>query len=320
MTATPKPADDPLEEARHTAAAAARHAGIEVVDVHGPADARAVAALFDAVWGRDRSTGQVLTPEALTALAHSGCQVSLARPTGASPRAADDGEVVAATAAWLGRDPATGQVTLHSHATGVRAGWEGRGIGRAMKWYQRAWALEHGIATVRWTFDPLIRRNAVLNLALLGASAAAYHVDLYGPMTDARNHALPTDRVTAVWELAAPRVRAAASGRAATPDVAALRAAGAEIALAIGADGGPVRQDTDVPRQLLQIPPDIEQLRAERAEVALAWTHAIRTPLGRALDSGARIGGVSRDGWYVLAARDGIQELATGAGRRPDRP
>lgn len=300
---------DLVVEARHTATAAARHAGVEVVHVHDPAEARAVAALLDEVWGRDRATGQVLTPEALTALAHSGCQVSLARRRTEARDQHDPDEVVAATAAWLGRDPATGEVTLHSHVTGVRPGLEGHGIGRAMKWEQRAWALGHRIATVRWTFDPLIRRNAVLNLAILGATVTAYDVDLYGPMADTRNHALPTDRATAVWDLAAPRVRAAASGRIATPDVAALRAAGAEVALACGHDDVPVQHATDAHRRLVQVPPDIESLRARDPDVALAWTHAVRATLGEGLEAGARITGITRDGWYVLATPGGVQEL-----------
>lgn len=338
MTTIDPSQHDPLvDEARRTAVDAARQAGIEVAHVHDPAEARAVAALLDAVWGREQATGQVLTPEALTALAHSGCQVTLARrrpgahdaTAGTAEAVAAEavaaeavaaeavGEIVAATAAWLGRDPATGEVALHSHVTGVRPGLEGRGIGRAMKWEQRAWALEHRIATVRWTFDPLIRRNAVLNLVRLGATVTGYDVDLYGPMADTRNHALPTDRVTAVWDLAAPRVRAAARGRAASPDVAALRSAGAEVALAVGDGDTPVRHGTDAARRLIQVPPDIERLRLERPEVALAWTHAIRATLGTGLDAGARVTGITRDGWYVLASAGGVQELAAGARDRP---
>ncbi len=325
MTPTDTPDQtDLLEEAHRTASDAARHARIEVVHVHDPGDARAAAALLDEVWGRDEATGQVLTPEALTALAHSGCQVSLARHRPGegdviSAAASDPGEIVAVTAAWLGRDPVTGEVTLHSHVTGVRPGRQRQGIGRAMKWAQRAWALEHDIRTVRWTFDPLIRRNAVLNLAALGAAVVSYDVDLYGPMADARNHALPTDRVTAVWDLSAPRVRAAAGGRVATPDIGALKAAGAEVALTLDDRDAPVRSATEAPRRLIQVPSDIEVLRADRPEAALSWTHAIRETLGAGLDAGARVTGITRDGWYVLAAPGGVQELASGPRARSGR-
>ena len=292
-----------VADARATALQAAAHADVEVEDAHTHAPLRDAVALFDAVWGRDLQAGSIFAPEALTALVHAGGQVSLARRRG-------DARVLAATAAFLGRDHVSGAVHLHSHVTGVVAGEEGRGIGRAMKWHQRAWALERGIGEVRWTFDPLIRRNAVLNLALLGAGVRRYLVDLYGPMPDARNHGLPTDRLEASWDLAAPRVRGAAEGRVATPDVAALRGAGAQTLLDVGGGEEPVHTPTTAPRRLVRIPPDIERLRRETPELARAWTEAVRATLGAALDAGARLTGCTRDGWYVLAEPVGLRELA----------
>jgi predicted GNAT superfamily acetyltransferase len=288
--------------ARRTARDAAARVDIEVEDVHGHEPIRAAVALFDAVWGRDAGAGSVFAPEALTALAHAGGQVTVARRRG-------DSEVVGATAAFLGRDHTTGAVHLHSHVTGVVAGAEGQGIGQAMKWHQRAWALERGITQVRWTFDPLIRRNAVLNLARLGAGVGRYLEDLYGPMPDTRNHGLPTDRLEAIWDLAAPRVRAAAEGRVATPDVNALRGAGAEPLLDVGTGQEPVRTPTSAPRRLVRIPADIEQLRGDDPDLARAWTEALRATLGVAVAGGARVTGCTRDGWYVLAEPAGVQDL-----------
>lgn len=288
--------------ARRTARDAADRADIEVADVYGHASIRAAVALFDAVWGRDAAAGSIFAPEALTALAHAGGQVTIARRR-------RDGEVVAATAAFLGRDHTTGSVHLHSHVTGVVASAEGTGIGQAMKWHQRAWALERGIEQVRWTFDPLLRRNVVLNLARLGAGVGRYHEDLYGPMPDTRNHGLPTDRLDAIWDLAAPRVRAAAEGRVATPDVAALRRAGAEPLLDVGPAEEPVHTPTTAPRRLVRIPADIEALRGEDPALARTWTDAIRATLGAALAAGARVTGCTRDGWYVLAEPLGVEDL-----------
>ncbi len=288
--------------AADTAARTATAAGLEIDDVADPAEARTASALFDRVWGRDADAGTILAPEALLAIAHAGGQVSVGRDA--------HGEVVAATAALLGRDHAAGQVFLHSHVTGVLPEAVGGGAGKAMKWYQRHWALARGVDEVRWTFDPLVRRNVVLNLAALGAGVAGYLVDRYGAMADARNLGLPTDRLEARWELGAPRVRAAAAGRVATPDVAALRSAGAEVALEIGGHGEPVRHPTAAPRRLVRIPDDIESLRAQDHAIAAAWAEAIRATLRPALDAGARISGVTRDGWYVLADHGGVAELA----------
>ena len=289
-------------EAADTAARAAAAAQLRIADVEDPEPARSASALFDRVWGRDASAGTILAPEALLAIAHAGGQVSVGRDA--------DGEVVAATAALLGRDHATGQVFLHSHVTGVLAEAGGSGAGKAMKWYQRQWALERGIEEVRWTFDPLVRRNVVLNLAVLGAGVAGYLVDRYGAMADARNRGLPTDRLEARWQLGAPRVRQAAAGRVATPDVEALVTAGAQVALEVGEDGQPVAHTTSAARRLVRIPADIESLRAQDHAAAAAWAQAIRATLRPALDAGARVSGVTRDGWYVLADRGGVAELA----------
>jgi predicted GNAT superfamily acetyltransferase len=302
-SARPADGDAVRSEAVTNAVRAAEHAAVDLVDVEDHHGARAASRLFDAVWGRDATGGSILAPEALTANVHAGGQVSLAQDP-------SDGRVVAATAALLGRDHPDGAVFLHSHVTGVVADEGGRGVGRAMKWHQRAWALNRGITEVRWTFDPLIRRNAVFNLAILGASAHGYAEDLYGTMPDARNRGLPTDRLLVSWELTAPRVRAAGAGRSASPDIDALRGAGAEVVLDVAADASPIVHDSDAPRKLLRVPEDIEGLRGRDPDMAAAWTSAIRATLGAALDAGARLSGMSRDGWYVLSRPAGVQELA----------
>jgi predicted GNAT superfamily acetyltransferase len=296
-------ADTARQRATATATRAATAAGVALADLHDHAASIAVSGLFDEVWGRDPAAGPIMDPAALTALAHAGGQVS---------GAFRDRRLVGATAAFLGRSP-QGEVFLHSHVTGVVAGSEGRGVGRALKWHQRAWALERDITRVRWTFDPLIRRNAVFNLMVLGARAVEYSEDVYGRMRDARNAGAPSDRLVADWELSAPRVDAAADGRAAAPDLAALRRSGAEPVLTVTSSGGPALSPYDAPRRLVQIPADIEQVRSSDPELASRWAEAVRASLGGALHDGLRVTGITRDGWYVLAADRSVAELA---GRR----
>jgi predicted GNAT superfamily acetyltransferase len=295
-----RPVDpDQLAAAREVADRAAAAADVEVVDLAGHASMHAAAALLDRVWGRGGQVGSVLAPEALTALADAGAQVSGAYR-------GDD--LLGATAAFLGRHP-DGRPLLHSHVTAAAPGAEGRGIGRALKWYQRSWCLERGIEVVRWTFDPLVRRNAVFNLLHLGARVTGFVEDLYGPMEDARNAGTPTDRLTVTWELTAPRVLAVASGRAVAPDLAALRRTGAQVALEVGESDRPAVRTTQAARRLVQIPPDIELLRTSAPRTAAAWTEAMRATLGAAIGSGFRVSGVTRDGWYVLAAAAHVDEL-----------
>ncbi len=294
-------ADPVVDEAVATAAQAASAAGVSINDVHGHDRARQVSELFDRVWGRSPDAGPLFAVEVLTALAKAGGQVTLAE---------SDGEPVGATAGLLGREHATGRLFVHSHVTGVLPELGGRGIGRALKWHQRAWSLTRGFDQVRWTFDPLVRRNAVLNLLVLGAQPAGYERDVYGRLDDARNVRLPTDRLHLEWDLRSPRVRAAASGRNAAPDIDGLRRAGAEVWVSVGDHGQPVVTPTRAGRRLVQVPPDIESIRRTDQSTAADWAQAVRDTLGAALEAGQRISGITRDGWYVLADPAGVTELA----------
>jgi predicted GNAT superfamily acetyltransferase len=67
---------------------------------------------------------------------------------------------------WAGVDPAEGLHT-HSHMLAAVPDRRHRGVGYALKLAQRAQALDQGIRFVRWTFDPLVARNAYFNLQKL---------------------------------------------------------------------------------------------------------------------------------------------------------
>lgn len=290
------------DEPRTTARAAAERAGVAIVDgadLDRPSLV-ALAAMFDEVWGRDVATmGSIVSPEILWACGHVGSPVA----------AAFEGErLVGGSVGFAGvRD---GVTRVHSHLAGVLPDTAGRGIGRALKWHQRAWCLDHGIDTVEWTFDPLIRRNAVINLVHLGAKPVAWFHDLYGPMVDERNAGLPTDRLLIRWELKDARVLQAAAGRSAEPRLDGLRRGGAEVALDVDTDGAPMVTATHAPRRLARIPADIEAMRATDRDLAARWADAARDVVGGALDAGMRVTGITRDGWYVLATVGGVAEMA----------
>lgn len=93
----------------------------------------------------------------------------------------------------------------HSHRLAVHPDSRGMGLGAKLKWYQRDWCLQRGINVVRWTYDPLRRINASLNIARLGATAGIYHEDYYGEM-EGINAGVPSDRLVAEWHLNAPEV------------------------------------------------------------------------------------------------------------------
>lgn len=289
-----------VEAALEVAAEAAAQADVRIADVHDLASFTTISELFDEIWGRDPSIGSAMAVEVLVAMSHAGNQVTLATR---------DGEAVGATAALLGRDDdRDGLRFLHSHITGVTH--PDAGVGWALKQHQRAWALQRGIAQVRWTFDPLVRRNAVFNLVKLGARITAFHTELYGTMLDERNRGLPTHRVTATWNLLEHRAVAAAAGRTHEPDVDALRRAGAGTILDVAGDDSPRTRDTDADRLLARVPADIETLRDEDPDLGRAWAAAAADTLGAAIDAGCRVAGLTRDGWYVLTRSRRVDELA----------
>ena len=132
----------------------------------------------------------------------------VAAMTGGQVLGAFDGEkLVGFTLAVVG--VRHGAVYLHSHQTGVDAGYRDRGIGRMLKLFQREEALARGIRLVEWTFDPLELKNAHFNLNRLGAICRRYIPDLYGVTTSPLHRGIPTDRLVAEWWLDSPRVIAA---------------------------------------------------------------------------------------------------------------
>lgn len=168
-----------------------------------------------------------------------------------------------------------------------------QGLGVALKEAQRAWALERGARTMRWTFDPLVGRNARFNLAKLGAVGTEYVVDFYGPMSDGVNGGDESDRLTATWDLAAP-------GRSYDPG----DREGAPVTHR-APDGGPLaRRDLAGRHVWCRVPDDVVKLRAADPELALRWRRAVREVFTEALARGFRATGMSRDGWYTLTRPD----------------
>lgn len=146
----------------------------------------------------------------------------VAKETGGQVLGAFDGErLVGYTLAVVGFT--NGTVFLHSHMTGVHGDYRDRGVGRALKLFQREEALGRGIRLIVWTFDPLVTRNAHFNLNRLGAIARKYLPNLYGQTTSPLHLGLPTDRLWAEWQLDSARAVAAVSDLAKEPELTPAR-------------------------------------------------------------------------------------------------
>lgn len=277
--------DDAVARAARVAEAAAGRQGLRVVELHDVDQHREAARLLARVW-RTGEARDPMAPDTLRALEHAGNYV-----TGAYR----GDELVGAAVAFRGADH------LHSHIAGVDAHSRAAGVGYALKLHQRAWCLARHIPEVRWTFDPLVRRNAYFNLCKLAAVATAYLPDFYGPMTDGINAGDATDRLYVSWLLTSPPVLAAVEGdRPRPPDdtpaghaVLVDRAADGHPVPGTGvaADGRPVR---------VAVPVDVEALRQHDRHLAADWRQAVRAALTTALAVGYRITDFSGDGFYLL--------------------
>lgn len=286
--------------ARAAATAAAARSGVTITQVHELPDVELVRQVIDEIWN-PRAGDPPVTQGILRALTHGGNYCTLAW---------DGGRAVGVSLAFLGIDPPG---SLHSHITGVSGAVAGRHVGRALKLDQRAWALEHGLRTVMWTYDPLVRRNAYFNAGKLGALPTKYLVDFYGTMDDAINAGQATDRLAVTWRLLDPRVMELCDGRASDPDAAALIADGAQVALD-EVDGQPVVMASapDAPGspedavRLVRVPADVEALRHADPATALRWRLAVRDVLGGLMGAGWTVTGASKDGFYVVSRGEGL--------------
>ena len=277
------------DAAIQAADAAARASGVQVRELAEVDDLQRLCALVDEIW-HPEPTNPPVTAELLRALAYAGNYVA---------GAFSGGQLVGACVGFF-ESPAAH--AMHSHLAGVSPRVAGRHVGFALKLHQRAWALARDVTSIAWTFDPLVCRNAYFNIVKLGAAPAEYLPDFYGEMDDLINAGDDSDRLLAVWPLAADAVISASQGAGSAADASLLRAAGAAVALDIDADGLPAIRDPG-PRAatvLVRVPLDIETVRRHHEPVARRWRHAVRQVLGGLMSDGAGVAGFDRSGWYVV--------------------
>lgn len=155
-------------------------------DLASLAEMKAAEAFQRRVWGEEDPADN---SDLMLAIQHEGGLVA---------GAFDGAQMVA----FLFGFPTSDPTVQHSHRLGVHPDLQGQGLGLRMKLYQKDWCLARGITRVRWTYDPVRRANAALNIARLGAVAGVYHRDYYGPM-EGINAGVPSDRVVADWDLTA---------------------------------------------------------------------------------------------------------------------
>ncbi len=180
--------------------------------------------------------------------------------------------------ACVGFFHAPGEDALHSHIAGVAAGRAQRrlraqaapaGVGAAA----RRLARSRGPST-RWS-----RATPTSTWSSWPRAPAEYLPNFYGPMTDAINGEDDSDRLLVRWRLRDPAVALACAGESVGASAPDELAAGAVVALGVGADGGPGTGPARRRAALVAVPPDIEALRATDPALAQRWRLAVREAL-----------------------------------------
>ena len=234
--------------------------------------------VMTATWG----AYQLLPREVFTALTHSGNV-----PWGAF----DGDQLIGFVLGWAGIDESG--LHVHSHMLAALPDRRHRGVGYALKLAQRAQALDQGIGTARWTFDPLVARNAWFNMGKLGAVADRFERDFYGEMTDDINRGDRTDRLVIRWDLERePAPRPTPRG---LPTV--LSATGDPEAPAPSAAGEPAAAGA-----VVEVPRDHAALRARNGQLGARWREATAEALESCFSAGLIVGAFDRDrSAYVFA-------------------
>ncbi|MGI8508745.1 MAG: hypothetical protein ACR2MQ_05425 [Gemmatimonadaceae bacterium] len=182
-----------------------------------------------------------------------------------------------------------GELAHWSDMLAVRPEAQHLGIGTRLKHYQRELLLEIGVGRMYWTYDPLVSRNAHLNLVRLGARVAEYKVNYYGEDTGSVIHAgLGTDRFILTWDLV-PRSDVPATFRplpADTPLVNSMQPG----------TGIPAIHDLpDSPMVRVAIPKDIFAELARDPVAAHAWRDTTRRAFCHYLGAGYTVLTFERD-------------------------
>lgn len=117
-----------------------------------------------------------------------------------------------------------------SHMLAVHPDYRGQGLGFLLKRAQWQMVRKQGLDRIIWTYDPLLSRNAQLNIAKLGAVCSTYLPNVYGELRDGLNVGLSTDRFQVDWWVNSHRVNRRLSKGARRPlDLAHYLAAGVEV-------------------------------------------------------------------------------------------
>jgi predicted GNAT superfamily acetyltransferase len=202
-----------------------------------------------------------------------------------------------------------GRLVHWSDLLAVHPDARNKGLGRRLKMYQRELLLPLGVETMYWTYDPLVAKNAYLNIVRLGARPKEYVVNMYGADTHSALHGgIGTDRFVVAWNLA---VEGGANGRAgaATEDQAwrELPIVNTLVAGERGTTAPAELPDVDAVR--VQVPSDIDDVITRDIRVAARLRETTRRVLTHYMGRGYGVTGFSHcmpeDRYFYILSRNG---------------
>jgi predicted GNAT superfamily acetyltransferase len=179
-----------------------------------------------------------------------------------------------------------GRLIHWSHQMAVREGFRDLGIGFKMKMAHRRHALQQGLTSICWTYDPLQSRNAVLNITRLGGEVEEYLPDCYGHFPSLIEKELPSDRFVVNWKIASAIVERRLRGNpppirtAAFPLVNPTRFTGEFL------ENRKLFLNLRQPRLLVEIPTNTDRMRAKSLDLARRWRLATRRVFQHYFSSG----------------------------------
>ena len=157
-----------------------------------------------------------------------------------------------------------------SHMLAVIPSWRGNGVGRELKNFQKEFVRNQGIRRINWTYDPLEAVNANLNIARLGAIPVEYVCDLYGDGTFSKlSRLIGTDRLIVTWFLHDQDKQAFLSRYHQPPPAK-------NIEQVISKDLSFRKEGTDAPAIRIRVPANIQQMKAQDPDAAVAWRSVTR--------------------------------------------
>ena len=277
---------DLVTDADAIAAQAMSDAGVEIIELSTDEQFEAFSDLADEIWQRDEKW---IAPERIAARAAAGSYV-------VGMYELSSGRMIGLS---LGYPDSEEPEVLYKDISGMVPDARRRGRFQSLLMYERAWGFRNGFETMQGSFDPLLRRNAWLNIERRAQHVTEYVLNKYGtPSSGSVNGADDTDRFTVRWNIRSREVLDALEGRRPAPDEAQLRSAGA---IDLVSDNGDVlaHPSGDGP-WLCATPEDIVALRSTDAVSGTRWRLAVREVMVEAYARGARATRATLSGRYVV--------------------